>query len=83
MKPCVKCGRGTASVTGYCRKNCSFKQVYTANKAKRERDEKAAQMKQERADMNAYIDYLLSLDWTAQCHTVPKTLRGVVSVTSG
>ena len=85
MKPCVKCGRGTASVTGYCRKNCTFKQVYTANKAKRERDEKAAQMKQERADMNAYIDHLLTLDWTAaQCLTTPpKTPPSAESATCG
>ena len=84
MKPCIKCGRGTASVTGYCHKNCTFKQVYTANKAERERDEKAAQMKQERAEMNAYIDYLLSWDWTApQCLTPLKILPSAESATCG
>ena len=83
MKPCVKCGRGTASVTGYCRKNCTFKQVYTANKAKRERDYAGALNKQKLAETNVYIDEILSLDWTAQCLTVPKTKHGVESVASG
>ena len=95
MKPCVKCGRGTASVTGYCRKNCTFKQVYTANKAKRERDyvdalnrqkrkEMDAQMKRERDEMNAYIDYLLSDDQTdPQCLTQPVTQRVAECATSG
>ena len=94
MKPCVKCGRGITSITGYCHKNCTFKQVHTANKMKQERDyvdalsrqkckEMDAQMKRELDEMNDYIDYLLSLDWTAQCHTVPNTLHGVVSATSG
>ena len=84
MKPCIKCGRGTASVTGYCHKNCTFKQVYTANKAKRERDEKAAQMKRDRDEMNLYIESLFIDDQTdPQCLTPPVTQRGVVSVTSG
>jgi hypothetical protein len=48
MAPCVKCGRGTSSITGYCRKNCTFKQAYHVNKMKRERDEKDAQMKWDR-----------------------------------
>ena len=83
MKPCIKCGRGTASVTGYCHKNCTFKQVYTANKAKRERDEKAAQMKRDRDEMNEYIDEILSWDWTDPRCLVPKTKHGVESATSG
>ena len=84
MKPCVKCGRGTASVTGYCRKNCSFKQVYTANKAKRERDYVDALNRQKRKEMDAYIDEILSWDWTdPQCLTQPKTQHGVVSATCG
>ncbi len=84
MTPCVKCGRGTASITGYCRKNCTFKQVHTANKMKRERDEKDAQMKRDRADMDAYIDYLVSLDWTTpQCRTPLITPLTTASATSG
>ena len=83
MKPCVKCGRGTASVTGYCRKNCSFKQVYTANKAKRERDYVDALNRQKRKEMDAYIDEILSWDWTdPQCLTLA-TQHAVVSATSG
>jgi len=39
LNHCIKCGHGTASVTGYWRKNCQFKQVYHANKMKINRDE--------------------------------------------
>ena len=95
MKPCVKCGRGTASITGYCHKNCTFKQVHTANKMKQERDyvdalnrqkrdEKAAQMKRDRDEMNAYIESLFIEDQTdPQCLTPLATQHGVVSATNG
>ena len=83
MKPCVKCGRGTASITGYCHKNCTFKQVHTANKMKQDRDYADALNRQKRDEMGAYIDEILSWDWTAQCLTVPKTQHGVVSATCG
>ena len=94
MKPCVKCGRGTASITGYCHKNCTFKQVYTANKAKRERDyadalngQKRAEMdemKRERDEMNAYIDSLFSDDCTEpECLTQPVILRVAECATCG
>ena len=39
MHHCIECGHGTSSVTGYCRKNCQYKQVYHANKMRFERDE--------------------------------------------
>ena len=83
MKPCVKCGRGTASITGYCHKNCTFKQVHTANKMKQERDYVDALNRQKRDEMDAYIDEILSWDWTAQCLTVPKTLRDAECATCG
>ena len=51
---------------------------------RQKRDEKAAQMKRDRDEMNAYIDYLLSEDWAApQCLTVPKTPPTAESATSG
>ncbi len=57
LTPCVQCGRGTGSVTGYCRKFCGNKQVYNSNKLLRLRNE-----------MEAYIEELLSWDWTQpQC----------------
>ena len=93
MKPCIKCGRGTASVTGYCHKNCTFKQVYTANKAKRERDyadalnrqkraEIDAQAQREREEMNEYIDSLFSED-DPKCLTLQLTQRVAECATSG
>ena len=94
MTPCIKCGRGTASVTGYCHKNCTFKQVYTANKAKRERDyvdalrqkraEIDAQMKRKRDEMNAYINSLFSEDQTdPECPTVPRIPPTAASAACG
>ena len=95
MKPCVKCGRGTTSITGYCHKNCTFKQVHTANKMKQDRDyadalnmqkrkEMDAQAQRERDEMNAYIDYLLSDDQTdPSCLTQLVTPHVAECATSG
>ena len=95
MKPCVKCGRGTTSITGYCHKNCTFKQVHTANKMKQDRDnadalnrqkraEMDARMKRERDEMNAYIESLFIEDQTdPQCLTQPVTQRVAECATSG
>ena len=84
MTPCVKCGRGTTSITGYCHKNCTFKQVHTANKMKQDRDYADALNRQKRADANAYIDEILSWDWAApQCLTPLKTLPTAPCATSG
>jgi hypothetical protein len=60
LTPCICCGRGTGSLTGYCRKVCGFKQVYNSNKLKRLRDE-----------MADYIEGLLSLDWEGWRGTLP------------
>ena len=72
LAPCLVCGVGTGSVSGYCHTNCINKQIYYGSKVKRERDE-----------MDAYIDEILSWDWTAQCLTVPKTLRDAECATCG
>ena len=84
LAPCLVCGVGTGSASGYCHTNCTNKQIYYGSKLKRERDEKDAQMKRDRDEMDADIDYLLSLDWAdPQCHTPLKTLRVVECATSG
>ena len=57
LKPCILCGRGTASKTGYC--TCSYKQVSLAQKMKRHADIAEAS----RVEMEAYIENLLSWDW--------------------
>ena len=36
LKPCLLCGHGTASKTGYC--PCSYRQIYVGQKMKREHD---------------------------------------------
>ena len=73
LTPCVQCGRGTGSATGFCRKNCGNKQVYNSNKMLRQRNE-----------MAAYIEELLSLDWTQpQCQAAPATLPTAVCAGSG
>ena len=60
LTPCICCGRGTGSLTGYCRKVCGFKQTYNGNKMKRLRDE-----------MAAYIDEVLEWEWTSpQCQAI-------------
>ena len=35
LKACLRCGKGTGSVTGYC--PCSYRQISIAHKMKRER----------------------------------------------
>ena len=66
--PCLLCGRGTGSKTGYC--PCSHRQIYIGQK-----------MKREETEMNDYIDSLLSLDWSA--YSVCVTNRSAVYATSG
>ena len=95
MTACVKCGRGTTSITGYCHKNCTFKQVHTANKMKQDRDyvdalnrqkraEMDAQMKRECDEMNAYIESLFIEDQTdPQCLTQLVTPHVAECATSG
>jgi hypothetical protein len=66
-----ECGRGTASVTGYCHQ-CGYKQMTVWK-----------QMKNDNLAMNAIIDEWMSLDWTAsQCQLPPATLPTVGSVVS-
>ena len=62
LTPCVQCGRGTGSATGFCRKNCANKQVYNSNK-----------MLRQRQVMAAYIDDVLSWDWTQPQCQAPAT----------
>ena len=73
LVPCLVCGVGTGSASGYCHTNCTNKQIYYGSKVKRERDE-----------MDAYIDEILSWDWTASsCLTQPVTQRVAECATSG
>ena len=77
------CGRGTASKTGYCAR-CGYKQMTVWRKMKNETIDMDAQTQRDRDEMNAFIDSLLSLDWTApQCLTPLKTLPIAPCVTSG
>jgi hypothetical protein len=65
-----ECGRGTASVTGYCHQ-CGYKQMTVWR-----------QRKNDNLAMNAIIDEWLSLDWTAPQCQAPATLPGAVYVGS-
>ena len=71
LTPCIQCGRGTGSATGFCRKNCGNKQVYNSNKMLRQRNE-----------MAAYIEELLLLEWTQPQCQAPVTPAGVECVLS-
>ena len=67
-----ECGRGTASVTGYCHQ-CGYKQMTVWK-----------QMKNDNLAMNRIIDEWMSLDWTAsQCQLPPVILPIAGSVGSG
>ena len=65
------CGRGTASKTGYCAR-CGYKQMTVWR-----------ELKNESLAMDAYIDEILSWDWTAHRLIVAKTKHGVESATCG
>ena len=67
-----ECGRGTASVTGYCHQ-CGYKQMTVWK-----------QMNNDNLAMNAIIDEWMSLDWTAsQCQLPPAILPIAACVGSG
>lgn len=62
LTKCVACGRGTASTTSYC--VCSrYKQIYVAHKRHRAAVKAAAAAKAA-AELDEYINELLSLDWS-------------------
>jgi hypothetical protein len=66
------CGRGTASITGYCHQ-CGYKQMTVWK-----------QMKKDSFAMGGIIDEWLSWDWIApECQPTPATPRTVVYATSG
>ena len=55
LKACLRCGKGTGSVTGYC--PCSYRQISIAHKMKRERLAAEAAAR----EMDAYIRELFDL----------------------
>ena len=67
-----ECGRGTASVTGYCHQ-CGYKQMTVWK-----------QMKNDNLAMNRIIDEWMSLDWTSpRCQLPPVILPIAACVGSG
>ena len=66
------CGRGTASITGYCHQ-CGYKQMTVWK-----------QMKKDSFAMGGIIDEWLSWDWTApECQPTPATPHTVACVGCG
>ena len=67
-----ECGRGTASITGYCNQ-CGYKQMTVWK-----------QMKNDSARLESYIDEVLSWDWTApECPTALGIRLTAAAVVSG
>ena len=77
------CGRATKSVTGFCNK-CGWAQNDGCKNVRLQAKEMDAQTQRDRDEMDAYIDYLLSWDWSASsCLTPLKTLPTAPCATSG
>ena len=66
-----ECGRGTASVTGYCHQ-CGYKQMTVWR-----------QRKVEAQRLDAFIDVILSWDWVQPQCQVPKIPAGAACAASG